>query len=230
MEESANPARLIRFGVFEADLASGELRKNGRKVRIQDQPFRVLVILLERPGEVVTREQLRERLWPADTYVDFDRSLNTTVAKLRSALGDSGDNPRFIETLPRHGYRFLADVQQASAEKERAPVAGPRWRTRHILAAAAGVGLAGFAVATIIWQLANKPPQVLEPVPLTSYPGLELNPTFSPDGNDIAFAWNGPDQGNFDIYRKVIDTETEESLRLTHDPAPDVCPSLVPGW
>ncbi len=101
----------LTFGTFELDLESGELRKGGRKVRLQDQPFRVLAALVAKRGEVVTREELKQKLWPADTYVDFDRSLNTAASKLRDALGDSASSPRFIETLPRRGYRFLAPVQ-----------------------------------------------------------------------------------------------------------------------
>jgi cholera toxin transcriptional activator len=108
-------SRIIRFGVFEADLAAGELRKKGLKIRLQDQPFQVLAALLARPGEAVTREQLRERIWPSDTFVDFDHSLNTAVNKIREALGDSAANPRFVETLAKRGYRFIAPVQPADA-------------------------------------------------------------------------------------------------------------------
>jgi eukaryotic-like serine/threonine-protein kinase len=104
------PDDRVRFGVFEADLRGVELRKQGRPVKIQSQPFQILSILLENPGELVSREDLRQRLWPADTFVDFDRSLNKAMNKLRTALGDSADNPRFIETVPRHGYRFIAPV------------------------------------------------------------------------------------------------------------------------
>jgi len=100
-----------KFGLFEADLESGELFRNGQKLRLQEQPFQVLLALLERPTEVVTRDELRERLWPSDTFVDFDHSLNTAINKLRDALGDGASNPRFIETLPRRGYRFIAPVQ-----------------------------------------------------------------------------------------------------------------------
>lgn len=105
---------VARFGVFEADLATRELRKQGRKVRLPDQPFAVLALLVEHPGSVVTRGELRARLWPADTFVDFDHSLNTAVNRIREALGDSATSPRFIETLARRGYRFLADVQWQS--------------------------------------------------------------------------------------------------------------------
>src|SRR5437868_2940771 len=102
--------RIVRFGLFEADLQSGELRKNGVRLRLQEQPFQVLAALLESPGEVVTREQLRQKIWPADTFVDFDHSLNTAINKIREALGDTASNPRFVETLARRGYRFIAPV------------------------------------------------------------------------------------------------------------------------
>src|SRR5262245_52874074 len=112
---------ILRFGVFEADLRAGELRKQGKRVKLQEQPFQVLTVLLQRPGEVVTREELRNRNWSPDTFVDFDNSLNTAINKLREALGDSADNPRFIETLPRRGYRFIAPV--AGADQEGSAVA-----------------------------------------------------------------------------------------------------------
>src|ERR1700756_5326360 len=102
--------RIIRFGVFEIDLQGGELRRDGLKVRLQEQPFQILVMLIERPGEMVTRENLCRKLWPADTFVDFDHSLNAAVKRLRDALGESAETPIFIETLARRGYRFIAPV------------------------------------------------------------------------------------------------------------------------
>lgn len=105
-------AKIVRFGVFEVDLTAGELRKSGSKVRLQEQPFQLLAYLLTRSGEVVTRDELREKLWPADTFVDFDHSLNTAVNKVREALGDSASSPRFVETLARRGYRFLGPVDR----------------------------------------------------------------------------------------------------------------------
>jgi cholera toxin transcriptional activator len=106
-----SPGKIVRFGVFEIDLSAAELRKNGTKIRLQEQPFRVLALLLERAGEVVTRDELRQNLWPADTFVDFDHSLNTAINKLREALGDSASSPRYIETLARRGYRFIPPVK-----------------------------------------------------------------------------------------------------------------------
>lgn len=109
--ENASNQRLFRFGIFEADEQTGELRKQGRRLPLQGQPFQVLVMLLERPGELVTRAEIRARLWPEGTFVDFDHSLNTAVNKIRDVLGDSAGSPRFIETLARRGYRFLAPVE-----------------------------------------------------------------------------------------------------------------------
>src|SRR5580704_1672069 len=100
----------VRFGVFELDLRTGELRKRGSRIRLQEQPFQVLAMLLERPRELVTREELRQRLWTADTFVDFDHGLNKAINKIRGALGDSAASPRFIETVARRGYRFIGDV------------------------------------------------------------------------------------------------------------------------
>ena len=115
MEPLAGSSRRVRTGLFEIDFGSSEVHKEGRKVPLQEQPFRVLVMLLERPGEVVTREGLQARLWPADTYVSFDEGLNTAIRKLRVAFGDSAENPRFIETIPRRGYRFVAPVHETAA-------------------------------------------------------------------------------------------------------------------
>ena len=109
-------ARVCRFGTFELEVRAGELRRNGLKVRLQEQPFQVLSLLLETPGQIVTREELRNRLWPADTFVDFDHSLNAAIKRLRDALGDSAENPTFIETIARRGYRFLAPVTTAAGE------------------------------------------------------------------------------------------------------------------
>jgi len=112
--QSSSPTRqdIIRFGVFEADLHTGELRKSGAKIRLQEQPFQILLMLLQRPSEVVTREELQRKLWPADTFVDFEHGVNSAVARLREALGDSAESPRYVETLPRRGYRFIAPVEE----------------------------------------------------------------------------------------------------------------------
>src|ERR1700682_2807139 len=110
-ETLSSSHRILRFGTCEVNPRSGELRKGGVRIKLHGQPFEVLAMLLERPGQVVTREELRLRLWPTDTFVNFDHGVNTAVNKLREALGDSADNPRFVETLPRRGYRLLAGVE-----------------------------------------------------------------------------------------------------------------------
>ncbi len=151
---------VVRFATFQVDLRSGELRKQGVKIKLQEQPFRVLTVLLQRPGEVVTRDELRNQNWPPDTFVDFENSLNTAINKLRDALGDSADNPRFIETLPRRGYRFIApvisDQQQKSpvpAEESKVgdeqPGKSPRTRRWLVLAAVAVLTLLTLAYVTI---------------------------------------------------------------------------------
>jgi DNA-binding winged helix-turn-helix (wHTH) protein len=137
MPPSNREAGLLRFGVFEVDLAAGELRKNGVRIRLQEQPFQVLAALLQNAGQVVTRDDLRERIWPADTFVDFDHSLNTAVNKIRESLGDSASSPRFVETLARRGYRFIAPVDHiatppaavvpAQGNSTRAGVSAPHW-------------------------------------------------------------------------------------------------------
>jgi len=114
MEATPSQSRIVRFGLFEADLERRELRKSGVRFKLNDQPFQILVLLLQRPGEVVTREEIRQSLWPGNTFVEFDNGLNVAVTKLRTALSDDAENPRFIETVPRHGYRFVAPVSVTS--------------------------------------------------------------------------------------------------------------------
>ena len=120
----------IRFGVFEADFRSGELRKSGVKVKLHAQPMAVLKILLERAGDVVTREELQQKLWGGNTFVDFEHGLNKTINKLRDALSDNAETPRYIETLPRRGYRFIAPVTLPTAGPEVVPLAEPRSKSR----------------------------------------------------------------------------------------------------
>src|SRR5271167_2426025 len=155
----------MQFGVFEVALQAGELRKSGLRIKLQEQPFQILALMLEHPGQLVTREELRQRLWPADTFVDFDHSLNSAVKKLREALGDQAENPRFIETLHRRGYRFIASVEgqldaldkgpgsqpekesgktSPEAREESARPAAPRW------VKIAGVVVALLAAASVV--------------------------------------------------------------------------------
>src|SRR6201997_3432618 len=124
--ESPAPNPVVRFGTYEVSLQSGELRKGGLRIRVQQQPMKLLEVLLEHPGEVVTREELRSRVWPSESFGDFDQALNIAIGKLRSALGDSAESPRFIETLPKRGYRFIADVSvvdTGARPKRQEPVA-----------------------------------------------------------------------------------------------------------
>src|SRR5258707_7166 len=122
MQEFPSSVRSVRFGVFEVDLRSGELRKKGIRIRLQGQPYVLLITLLKQPGKLVTRKELRSALWPEDTFVDFDHSLGTAVNKLREVLGDSAANPRFVETSPRRGYRFIAPVESISETEDTPPV------------------------------------------------------------------------------------------------------------
>jgi TolB-like protein/DNA-binding winged helix-turn-helix (wHTH) protein/Tfp pilus assembly protein PilF len=125
MQEAHHLRGPLRFGVFELDLRAGELRKNGLRVRLQEQPFQVLAMLLEHPGEVVGREELQKKLWPADTFVDFDHGLNKVINKIREALGDSAESPRFVQTVARRGYRFLAEVRVSDATRVRSSELAP---------------------------------------------------------------------------------------------------------
>src|SRR3979411_2986468 len=113
MGSAQAPPPMVRFGLFEADLRAGELRRNGVKVRLQDLPFRALTLLLTRPGEVITREEFRQALWPSDIFVDFEQGISSAVMRLRDALRDSADNPIFIETIERRGYRWIGPIQPA---------------------------------------------------------------------------------------------------------------------
>jgi Tol biopolymer transport system component/DNA-binding winged helix-turn-helix (wHTH) protein len=226
----------LRFGDFELDLRAGELRKQGRRIRLQEQPLRVLSMLLERPGELVTREQLRLQLWPADTFVDFDHGLNSAVARLRESLNDSAEEPRFIETVPRRGYRFVGKLKvdepkQAAAElpPEVVPVADDHswWTSRWIWVVLAGMLLLGIvAVRTRAFsrKRADAPLPAPEVIPLAGLAGYEVGPAFSPDGNQVAFTEiNG--QQNSGIYTTMVGGE--QSLRLTRNPR-DCCAAWSP--
>src|SRR6266705_2849580 len=134
-----SPQPAVRFGSFEVNPRTGELRKQGLHIKLHEKPFQVLLALLEHPGEVVTRKELQERLWPQDTFVEFENGLNNAISRLREALGDTAESPRFIETLPRRGYRFLPDVSES--------LPAPRVRiTRRWLLVCGGVFVAGLAV------------------------------------------------------------------------------------
>ena len=235
MKDAVSSPNVVRFGAYEVDLRSAELRKSGVKLRLTGQPFQILAILLEQPGELVTREELQKRLWPADTFVDFDRGLNAAINRVREALGDSAENPRFVETLPRRGYRFIGQVEraeQANSTESQASVNGQKdgmasrgWKIgvavgSVILLIASGSLFSPIARHWLISLFTHQSqPQPLEAVPLTTLPGQEISPSFSPDGSQVAFGWDGETNGaGFDLYVKVIGTD--KPLRLTNHPAP----------
>jgi Tol biopolymer transport system component/DNA-binding winged helix-turn-helix (wHTH) protein len=170
MEKVDRSARLVRFGVFEANLQSKELHKNGVRVLLQGQPFQVCALLLEHSGELVTREELRQKVWPEDTFVDFEQALNTAIAKIRVALGDDADNPRFVETLPRRGYRFIGPVDKPISQAPLAPKGGFERLTakaRWISAGATLVLVLGAAVSAYFLTRASPVPKVSNYIQLT---------------------------------------------------------------
>src|SRR5579863_7941670 len=143
---------LIRFGEYELDLQAGFLRKSGIRIRCQEQPLQVLAALVERPGQLVTREELRRRVWPQDTYVDFDQALNTAVKKIRVALNDEADSPRFIETVPRRGYRFIAPIEEDVTPLVAPDLLAPPKRDRRL--AVVGIVAIALAILGLSWKFA----------------------------------------------------------------------------
>jgi Tol biopolymer transport system component/DNA-binding winged helix-turn-helix (wHTH) protein len=227
-----------RFDQFHVDFSSGVLQRSGARVPVQSQPLQVLRLLLEAEGKVVTREELRKVLWPEDTFVDFELGVNTAVKKLRQALEDPADHPKFIETLPRIGHRFLAPVEWVTEDSQKRnsaksvdsvtaggmAVASPSKRRSIGLSSVVNlrwmavgstilVALCGIAVWRFIRpRMTALPP--IEVVPLVGLPGMESDPAFSPDGNQVAFAIRNP--ANSGIYTTVVGGE--KSLRLTTHP------------
>ena len=194
------PNGVFRFAAFQADLRRGELRKHGLRIKLQDQPFKFLAALLEDPGEVVSRDELRERIWGTDTFVDFNRGLSSAVNRLRDALGDSADNPRYIETVARKGYRFIAPLEVPA---EPAPPHEPP--RRPWLRPAAALATVACAAALAFWLVRRPtppPPPRLDQI--TSFIGSETMPSFSPDGRQLAFVWTGEREDNAEIYVKAI--------------------------
>jgi Tol biopolymer transport system component/DNA-binding winged helix-turn-helix (wHTH) protein len=222
MHGSERSAQIVRFGIFEADLETGELRKNGVKVPLQGQPFQVCALLLEHAGELVTREELRQKVWPEDTFVDFEQALNTAIAKIRLALGDEAVNPRFVQTLPRRGYRFIGPVAKPDPQPVThavAPVTPKAWFQRPaarrswllasttLLVLLAGIG---------IWLASKNHADPLPPIevaPLAGLPGIQMDPNFSPDGKQVAFVLRGA--ANYGIYTTMVGGE--KSLQLTSE-------------
>jgi len=208
-----------RFGVFEVDLQAGELRRNGIKIKLQEQPFQVLAELIDRPGQIVTREELRDRLWAADTYVDFDHSLNAAIRRLRDALGDSADNPTFVETVARRGYRFLGPVSRGprngfpSTEAEGHPgpeiASAPRFQNWWIAALVSAVVLV-LVGSAIGFLLASRPPATERITRLTANPEGDQVRTaaISHDGRYLAFS----DETGF--YLRQVDTGETHLIAL----------------
>jgi Tol biopolymer transport system component/DNA-binding winged helix-turn-helix (wHTH) protein len=224
-----------RFGVFELDVESGELRKLGRRVRLQPQPSKVLATLVARPGQIVTREELKHQIWNGTTFVDFEQGLNFCVRQIRLALDDNAEAPQYIETLPRVGYRFVANVTSVPLQRNewqgstnadsrkgfsKRPTLGWRW-----LGVAASLLILLSAIA--IWRLPRKSAESLLPpvevVPLVSLKGQQGWPAFSPDGNQVTFANEG--QENAGIYTMLVGGD--KLLRLTANPD-DCCPVWSP--
>jgi DNA-binding winged helix-turn-helix (wHTH) protein/Tol biopolymer transport system component len=204
---------IVRFGIFEADLLSGELRRNGSKVRLQEQPFQILSLLLRKPGEVVTREELRSNLWPAETFVDFDHGLNAAVKRLRDTLGDSAENPRFIATLARRGYRFIAPVEFDSVIHS-VPAESGKVSRRLGLAAVATVTVlaAGMAAG---WHAGRNSAAALRPVERRLTGNPQNDPVWtaapSPDGKYVAFA----DKAGF--FLRILSSNETHALSAPDD-------------
>jgi Tol biopolymer transport system component/DNA-binding winged helix-turn-helix (wHTH) protein len=235
---------LVRFGTFELDVRSGELRQAGVRLSLQEQPLRLLTALVERPGKLVTRDELRHLLWPSDTFVDFEHGLNAAVKRLRDALGDSADTPRYVETVPRRGYRFVAPVeivaepaddvgpQQTPAPIPTAPVPGvetergpqPRHGWRALSAATAAIVL--LAVGAVwLWRTFGPSPGLapaMRVVALTTLNGFEGG-ELSPDGRQVAFQWNGDHEDKWDIWVQLVGSP--DMRKLTTDAAADVEPA-----
>jgi Tol biopolymer transport system component/DNA-binding winged helix-turn-helix (wHTH) protein len=226
--------KCLRFGAFELDMKAGELRKHGIRIRLQEQPLKLLFCLVEKPGTIISRQELAAELWPAGTFVDYEHGLNAAVTRLRQVLRDSADSPRYIETVARRGYRFVAPVTEMRVSEtelsSEAAESGSKPRlasvpTRLWLA----LGTAAISVALLSVFLLLRPastPPYYSAVPLTSEEGAQLCPSFSPDGDRVAFSWEGEKQDNLDIYVKQIGGGAP--LRLTTDPGADLSPAWSP--
>jgi TolB-like protein/DNA-binding winged helix-turn-helix (wHTH) protein len=240
-------SRVLRFGVFEADLHTRELRKQGMQIKLQEQPFQILAFLLEHPGEVVTREQLRRRLWPTDTFVDVDNSVNAAINRLREALGDSAESPRFVETLPRRGYRFVAPVAEIKgperdfgpenanavipARSEEVPAIGKLRVSRTIVKLSLAVALVVILVVASVWAWQKwRARMALRNTPhITSLVVLPLT-NLSGDPSQDYFADGMTDELTTDLARisslKVISETSAMRYRGTHPPLQQIAQEL----
>jgi Tol biopolymer transport system component/DNA-binding winged helix-turn-helix (wHTH) protein len=222
----------IRFGSFELNVGTGELSRDGSRLKLHGQPIALLALLLEKPGELVTREELRQRLWSSDTFVDFEHGLNAAVRRLRAALGDDADAPRYIETVPRRGYRWIAPVaspQPASGSAATATAAPspkqPLSSTHRLAAVATGVALtlvaAGSFVAVSRLRVPQRPPRTLTRA--TFEPDFQHSPTWSPDGRSIAYGSSGPTR---DVWVQLV--AGGSPVQLTTNAARDWQPDWSP--
>ena len=192
----------VRFGSFEVDLRAGELRKSGVKIKLQGQPLEVLAMLLERPGQVVTREELQQKLWAGDTFVDFEHGLNKAISRVREALADEADNPRFIETLPRRGYRFIATVEGVASGTRREPRIR-RTALRYSILLVATLVLAGAAFFITYGKLHSLGQPRQRPLTrITFDSGLQFGATWSPDSRFIAYSSDRA--GKFDVWVQQV--------------------------
>jgi Tol biopolymer transport system component/DNA-binding winged helix-turn-helix (wHTH) protein len=228
MSQPTAPARLLRFGPYTVDFRAGELHKNGRRIKLQEQPLRVLAVLLEHRGELVTRDELRQKLWPTDIFVDFDHGLNSAVARLREVLNDSAEGPKYIETVARRGYRFITSVDPPT----QAVAAGiaKRRSLRPIVRIVSFVLVPIMFLACAIWYVVSPhaasslgPPRV---VPLTSLPDRAEGPAFSPDGNYVAFTRRANSPELSGIYIKQV--AGDRLLQLTKKEQDFCCPVWSP--
>jgi DNA-binding winged helix-turn-helix (wHTH) protein len=223
MRDAQLSSSVIRFDVFEVDLQAGELRKDSRKVKLQEQPLRVLSSMLQRPGQLVTRKELCQKLWPADTFVDFDHGLNSAVARLRDALSDSAEQPKFIETVPKRGYRFIASLNRdASPEpRESQPASVEESSAARVWI---GIGAALFVlVSAIVLAWSWSKTAASSDVGVSSRKsGITSAPAYSPDGKQVAFRQNQGRQ-NDGIFTALVGGENP--LRLTSHPG-----DFGPAW
>jgi DNA-binding winged helix-turn-helix (wHTH) protein/Tol biopolymer transport system component len=250
VQETAKSARVFRFGVFEVDAATGELRKQGLRIRLQEQPSQLLLMLLDRAGEVVSRDEIRRKLWPPDTFVDFDLSLNTALRKLRLALCDDAETPRYIETIPKHGFRFLAPVERISAMRQgaytvvpvgasepTAPEVKPEPRT---IRGVPSVWWAVFAAACVLsfflgWLVHMRPavpdgasgqqlPRLIRSsvLPPSNWFFEHSSFSISPDGTRLAFVALGPD-GHDKLWVRALSAPNAQQINGTDG-------ALLPFW
>ena len=234
MSETRFAEAMVCFDVFQVDLRAGELHREGRRVKLQEQPFRVLSLLMERAGEIVTRDELREKLWPSDTFVDFDHSLNSAVARLREALRDSAEKPRFIETVAKRGYRFIAALQTATPAVAPHSLSPVVQKSPTLLSRIPGRIWMGstFCLALLcvltMWDLYRPSPDTqlerIEVVPLIGLRGFQATPAFSPDGTLVAFRQSDGARST-GIFAAVVGGQ--KPLQLTGDPG-DCCPTWSP--